>query len=278
MVEQKSQVPKSSWKHRLHEIIFEADTKLGKQFDVLLLWAIILSVTAVLLESVGSIRLQYGTLLNQIEWLFTLLFTVEYFLRLVCVRNPFKYAVSFFGIVDLLAIVPTYLSLIVTGAQALLVIRVIRLLRVFRVFKMARYLGEADIIVRALKSSLPKIIVFLVGVISLVLIMGTMMYLIEGEQNGFTSIPRSIYWAIVTMTTVGYGDLTPLTVVGQALAAIVMIMGYSSIAVPTGIVSAELAFVKKKKISTQACPSCSAEGHPYQAIYCYKCGERLNPV
>lgn len=269
--------PLSPRRARLHEIIFEADTPAGKAFDVVLLLAIALSVLAVMLESVSSIREKYGFELYLAEWFFTILFTIEYIVRLACVRRPLRYAFSFFGIVDLLAVLPTYLSLLVTGAQSLLVIRVIRLLRIFRIFKLTRFLGEARTLTVALRSSRHKIVVFLGGVLSIVTIMGALMYLIEGPESGFTSIPRGVYWAIVTMTTVGYGDIAPRTVFGQAVAAFVMILGYAIIAVPTGIVSAELVQAARKPVSgsTQACPGCGVNGHDHDAVHCKRCGTRL---
>jgi voltage-gated potassium channel len=227
-----------------------------------------------MLDSVGPIGERHGTLLYRLEWGFTILFSIEYLLRLACVKRPHKYALSFYGIIDLLAVLPTYLSLVLTGAQTLLVIRILRLLRVFRVFKLARFLGEGDALWMALKASRHKIVVFLLAVFSIVCIMGTLMYLIEGPEHGFTSIPVAVYWAIVTMTTVGYGDIAPQTVPGQAIAALVMIMGYAIIAVPTGIVSAEMVRTAQK-VSTQSCPSCSAEGHDPDAEHCKYCGERL---
>jgi len=263
-------------KEQLHEIIFEADTPAGKAFDVALLWLILLSVLTVTLESVSSIRAQYGPELRAIEWLFTLLFTGEYVLRLCSLRRPGRYATSFFGVVDLLAVLPTYLSLVVAGTQSLLVIRALRLLRVFRVLKLAKFLGEANFLLAALRASRAKITVFLGTIMAIVLIVAAFMYLIEGEENGFTSIPTAVYWAIVTMTTVGYGDIAPQTVAGRALAAALMFLGYAIIAVPTGIVSAELAGqTKSRKISTQACPSCSAEGHDHDASHCKYCGVGL---
>ena len=273
---QTTHTSKRNWREHLHEIIFEADTAEGKAFDVILLVAILLSVIAVMLESVASIKAEYGDILYIIEWFFTALFTVEYIARLIVVTKPWKYAFSFLGIVDLLSILPTFLSLIFVGAQSLLVIRSIRLLRVFRVFKLARFLGEASQLTSALKASRPKIIVFIGGVFAMTVVLGTAMYLIEGSENGFTSIPKSIYWAVVTLTTVGYGDIAPQTVLGQALATLIMILGYGIIAVPTGIVSAEMSRVKDlHPVSTQACPHCGAEGHDSDAVYCKKCGGRL---
>jgi len=269
-----------AWRRTLHQIIYEADTPLGRAFDVALLWAIVLSVAAVLLESVSRIRADWGAWLIAVEWMFTLLFTVEYAVRLATVDRPLRYARSFFGIVDLLAIIPTYLSLVFVGAQSLVVIRALRLLRIFRVLKLARYLDESRVLVAALKASRPKITVFLFSVLTLVVIIGALMYLIEGADSGFTSIPRSIYWAIVTLTTVGYGEITPQTTLGQFLAGAVMIMGYGIIAVPTGIVSVELAEAARagtpQSISTQACPACSRQGHDLDATYCKHCGAALS--
>lgn len=264
------------WRARLHRIIFEADTPAGKAFDVVLLWAILLSVGVVLVESMVAVRERFGAVLRAVEWGFTLLFTVEYGLRLISVRKPWRYAISFFGVVDLLAVLPTYVSLFVAGSQSLIVIRALRLLRVFRIFKLRGYVREANVLLVALRMSRPKITVFLGSVLTLVIIMGALMYLIEGEENGFTSIPRGIYWAIVTLTTVGYGDIAPHTVLGQALASVVMIMGYSIIAIPTGIVSVELAQATRQAVTTRACPSCSHEGHDRDAKYCKYCGEPLS--
>jgi voltage-gated potassium channel len=260
---------------RLHEVIFEAETPAGRAFDITLIGLIILSVLAVMLESVGEIRGRYGAQLYVVEWAFTLLFTLEYMLRLVSVRRPLRYAASFYGVVDLLAIAPTYLSLLVPGSHYLLVVRILRLLRVFRVLKLAAHLSEADVLMRALRASRRKISVFLLTVLTLVVIIGTLLYVIEGEDNGFTSIPISIYWAVVTLTTVGYGDISPKTPLGQALAALVMITGYGIIAVPTGIVTVEIAQAARKAVSTQACPECGAEGHDADAAYCKYCAARL---
>ena len=268
--------PSTKRRARLHEIIFESDTRAGRYFDLALIWLILLSVATVILESVREVRAQYGPLLYSLEWLFTLLFTLEYFLRLLSVRRPLRYARSFFGVVDLLAIIPTYLSILVPGSQYLLVIRILRLLRVFRLLKLSEYVAEADTLRRALRASRRKISVFISAVVLLVVIIGALMYVVEGEANGFTSIPRSIYWAIVTLTTVGYGDLSPQTALGQMLASIVMVIGYGIIAVPTGIVSVELAHaVREKQVSGQSCPSCSAEGHDSDAICCKYCGATL---
>jgi len=263
------------WRDRLLEIIFEADTPEGKAFDVALLWLIVASVVAVMFESVTAVRSQYGTWLRWAEWGFTVLFTVEYAARFACVRSPARYAFSFFGLVDLAAILPTYLSLLLPGAQTLLVIRVLRLLRVFRVLKLARFLSEANVLADALRSSRHKVTVFLGTVLCLVLIMGSAMYLIEGPANGFTSIPRSMYWAVVTMTTVGYGDIAPSSIAGQVLAAAAMILGYAIIAVPTGIVSAELVQSVRRPVTTRVCSECLSEGHELAAAYCKDCGAAL---
>jgi len=263
-----------SWRRRVHEIIFEADTPAGRLFDVLLIASILLSVAAVMLDSIAAVRAQFAAELYAIEWFFTLLFTVEYALRLLCVGRPLLYARSFFGIIDLMAIVPTYLSLLLPGSQYFLVIRILRILRIFRILKLVPYLGEAQMLMRALRASGRKIAVFLYTVLTLVVIFGSLMYVIEGESNGFTSIPHSIYWAIVTLTTVGYGDISPQTPFGQLLASGIMILGYGIIAVPTGIVTVEMtqAF---KNITTQSCPECSAEGHDADAVHCKFCGSRL---
>ncbi|MGK7396242.1 MAG: ion transporter [Candidatus Cyclobacteriaceae bacterium M3_2C_046] len=266
-----------AWRWKMHEVIFEADTLTGKIFDVALLIAIVLSVVAVMLESVDSINEKYGHILRTVEWVFTILFTIEYIARIISIRQPIYYIVSFLGIVDLVSIIPTYLSLFFGGAQALIIIRTIRLLRVFRIFKLARYLSEGKYISSALKASRFKITVFFLGVVSIVIIMGTLMYLIEGSDNGFTSIPISIYWAVVTLTTVGYGDIAPQTVIGKALATIIMIAGYAIIAVPTGIVTAEFSRQSQQKISTQACPNCGREGHDSDATFCKFCASQLNP-
>ena len=269
---------RKAWRAWLHEVIFEADTPLGRAFDIALMVAIIASVVAVLLESVASIRTQFGDVLRVVEWTFTIVFTVEYGLRLISLERPIRYARSFFGIVDLLAVLPTYLSLFVAGTQSLIVIRALRLLRVFRVLKLAHYVGEQAVLYAAIRASTRKIVVFLGLVLSLVLILGATMYLIEGEKNGFTSIPISMYWAIVTMTTVGYGDIAPQTVVGKLLASAVMVLGYGIIAVPTGIVTVELAGLRPEKVTTQCCPSCGQEGHAYDAQFCKYCGVELNPT
>lgn len=265
----------NKWQSRLQEIIFEADTRAGKIFDIWLIITITLSVITVMLDSVKQINLVHGQLLTKLEWVFTIIFTVEYILRLISVGRPLRYATSFFGIIDLLAILPTYFSVLFPGSQYFLVIRIIRLLRIFRILKLVQYLRESRLLVKALRASGRKVTVFLFTVLILVVIFGSLMYVIEGEENGFTSIPMSIYWAIVTLTTVGYGDISPQTGLGQALASIIMILGYSIIAIPTGIVTVELAQTYKANVSTQVCPQCSAEGHDDDAAYCNHCGARL---
>ena len=269
------EAPDTPLRRQIFRIIFEAETPAGKLFDVLLLWAIVLSVVVVTLESVAELRMDYGPWFTRVEWALTLLFTVEYLLRVFCVQRPWRYIKSFFGIVDLLAILPTFLSLVLPGAQHLLVIRAIRLLRIFRLFKLARYTNEAHLLMEALRSSLPKITVFLGAVATLVLIMGSLMYLIEGEDHGFDHIPRGIYWAVVTLTTVGYGDIVPSTVLGQTIATVVMILGYGIIAVPTGIVSAEITQVKRDRVNTRTCTQCHIVGHELDARHCRGCGAKL---
>lgn len=264
------------WQRRLHDIIFEAETPAGKVFDVLLLVAILTSVLAVILESVPSVDERFHWQLRVAEWSFTILFTIEYVLRLICVKRPVRYARSFFGIVDLLAILPTFLSLLIPGSHELAVIRGLRLLRVFRIFKLARYMGEAEALAEGLKASRAKITVFLMTVIVSVTIMGSVMHLVEGPENGFVDIPHGIYWAIVTMTTVGFGDLTPMTGLGKFIASIMMVFGYSLIIVPTGIISAEIAVGRSnKQQNTETCPHCMKVGHEKKAKFCDRCGGDL---
>ncbi len=267
--------PLSPWREKIHEIIFEADTPAGKAFDATLIVAITLSVIAVMLDSVETIQQGYGFWLDCVEWGFTFLFLIEYILRLISVRKPLLYAFSFLGMVDLLSILPSFLSLYYVGAETLLVIRVLRVLRVFRVFKLAEYIGEADSLMRALHSSRRKITVFLYTVFIFVVIFGSIMYLVEGSDNGFTSIPKSVYWAIITLTTVGYGDIVPQTHLGQMIASAVMIMGYAIIAVPTGIYTAELAKVYRSDVTNNACTSCGEDGHDIDASFCKYCGGTL---
>jgi voltage-gated potassium channel len=267
----------TSWKDKLHEIIYEADTKTGKLFDVLLLVAISASIAFVMLESVPAINAEYHVFFNVAEWTITLLFTIEYILRIVSIKKPKEYIFSYYGIIDFLATIPKYLSLFLGGTHALLVLRALRLLRVFRILKITRYIGESNKLAKALKSSRPKIVVFLFAVLVISIILGTVMYLVEANAgSGFTSIPRSVYWTIVTLTTVGYGDITPLTTLGQFIASIVMILGYGIIAVPTGIVSAEYTSQAKNiTTNTTACRNCSAENHNDSAKFCSACGEKI---
>ena len=263
----------STMKEKIHEVIFEADTATGKYFDIALLFSIVVSVLAVSLESVEAIDNVYHSQLIMIEWFFTILFSIEYILRLYSTEHSIKYSTSFFGVVDLLAILPTYISIFVPGAQSLLVIRGLRLLRIFRVFKLSRYLGEANILTEAIIQSRTRIIVFLSTITVLSFITGAGMYLVEGPKHGFTSIPQSVYWAITTLTSTGYGDTVPITPLGKLLAIFIMIMGYSLIIVPTGIISTEM--MKLGDISTQACKNCSKEGHDFNAKFCKHCGFEL---
>ena len=263
-------------KKRLGDIIFEHDKRPDKLFDIALLIAIALSIVLVMLESVPWIRAEYGRTLRIAEWVFTILFTVEYLLRVYTARKPLHYMLSFFGVVDLLAILPGYLSLFLFGSQYLIVVRSLRLLRVFRILKLARFLGEASVLRRALSASMPKITVFLGTVVTLVVIIGSLMYVIEGAEHGFTSIPKSIYWAVVTLTTVGYGDISPQTPLGQTLSAVVMIIGYGIIAVPTGIVTSELSKAgNEDKQPELHCPQCDSVEHDEDAVHCKFCGEEL---
>jgi voltage-gated potassium channel len=247
----------------------------GKRFDVALLVLILISVLAVSLESVRDLREQYGPWLRWAEWLITGLFTIEYIARLLVVRRPLRYMVSFYGLVDLCAILPTYLSILLPGSQSLLVIRALRLLRVFRILKLTHFVGEARLLGAAMRASARKIVVFLAVVGTTVLVAGASMYLIEGEERGFTSIPVSVYWAVVTMSTVGYGDIVPQTVLGRCVASVLMILGYAIIAVPTGIVTVELSAAARAATNTQACPACGAEGHDNDARFCKRCGAKL---
>lgn len=265
-------------KKRLHEIIFEADTPAGKWFDIVLLALIVMSVITVSLETVPEFSAKYAALLTTLEWIFTILFTAEYFMRIYTVKTPTKYMTSFFGLVDLFSILPTYLSIFIYGTQSLVIIRALRLLRVFRIFKMGHYMKQGEVILTAVKASAAKIMVFLYFIVLMVCIFGAVMYLVEGDTNpGFDSIPRSIYWSIVTLTTVGFGDITPKTNLGQFLSAILMILGYAVIAVPTGIVSSEMIKTNEpeEEISTQHCPNCGFERHDHDANFCKKCGHGL---
>lgn len=266
-----------SWRTTLHEVIYEADTPMGKLFDVLLLIFIVLSVFLVALESVPSIDEVYKDWFHWAEWVITILFSFEYLLRIIAVRNPFRYIFSFYGIIDLLSTLPKYIAIIFTGTQSLIALRALRLLRVFRILKLTRYIGESNSLMRALRASKAKILVFMFGVLILCVIFGTVMYLVESDESGFTSIPRSIYWCIVTLTTVGYGDIAPVTNLGQFIAALIMIMGYGIIAVPTGIVTAEFSSSRKTTDSnTQVCPRCLEDNHKDQANFCHQCGSLLN--
>ncbi|SEK48304.1 voltage-gated potassium channel [Maribacter orientalis] len=277
----------SPWKNKLHEIIYEADTPMGKLFDLILFVIIIFSVILIMLESVKAIDAEYHEILFVLEWVVTIFFTVEYIARIICIKKPSHYIFSFYGIIDFLSTIPLYISYIFAGSQVLLAVRAFRLLRVFRILKLARFLGEASQLKRALKASRAKITVFLFAVLIASVMMGTLMYLIEGDEAGFTSIPTSIYWTIVTLTTVGYGDIAPITPQGQAIATIIMLLGYGIIAVPTGMVTAEFTRQNKDKsnddepgryvhINTQCCPTCSKEGHRDDATHCYNCGSLLN--
>lgn len=267
--------PLAPWRLALNDVIFGAESKAGKLFDVVLIIAILLSVAAVMLETVGSVAARFRPQLIGIEWFFTLAFTLEYGLRLVCVRHPMKYVTSFYGIVDLLSIIPTYLSLLIPGINSLLVIRILRILRVFRVLKLIRYVSEAEVLMQALRTGKRKILVFLYSVITMVVVFGAIMYLVEGPEAGFTSVPKSIYWAIVTLTTVGYGDISPVTPFGQLIASAVMITGYAIIAVPTGIYTAELATQLRVQRDNRGCPGCGKTGHEADAEFCRFCGEEM---
>ncbi len=262
------------WRKVLFEVIFEAETPAGKAFDILLLIAILASTLTVMLESVPGLKFRHGELFVVLEWSFTLLFTVEYLLRLVCLRNPLKYMLSFYGVIDFLSFAPTYISLLQAGAQTFLVLRLLRLMRIFRLLKLSEYLNAATLLQSALVASRRKILVFMFAVLIGVLILGSMAYAIEGAENGFVSIPTSVYWAIVTLTTVGYGDIAPQTTLGKLLASVVMLLGYSVIAVPTGIVSAELAR-QASSPSARSCPACGRDGHDSDAGYCKYCGSKM---
>jgi len=268
---------KTTWKSKLHKIIYESDTAAGKSFDIALIIAILFSIVLVMLESVESFDAKYHNLLNISEWIITILFTLEYIARLVVINKPTRYIFSFYGIIDLLATIPKYVSLIFVGTQALVVLRALRLLRIFRILKLTMFIGASVNLISALKASKNKIAIFVFSIIVLTIILGTIMYLIEGPENGFTSIPLSMYWAIVTLTTVGYGDLSPNTPFGQFIASIVMILGYGIIAVPTGIVTSAMTRQDLKiHTNTQSCPHCMADNHLDNAKYCHKCGGKLN--
>jgi voltage-gated potassium channel len=268
--------PKSTWRKKLHDIIYEADTPMGRLFDIILMILILLSVIFVMMESVSWIDAKYHRVLYYGEWVITIFFTFEYIARIITVKKPSKYIFSFYGIIDFLSTIPLYLSFILVGSNYLLTVRALRLLRIFRILKITRYIGESNKLSRALLHSRAKILIFLFTVLIISIIAGTIMYLIEGEKSGFTSIPRSVYWAIVTLTTVGYGDISPATPLGQLIASILMIMGYGIIAVPTGIVSAE--YSRRDEyvhVNTQACINCGSEKHRDDSEYCHRCGHAL---
>jgi voltage-gated potassium channel len=265
-----------TWRLRLHEIIYESNTFAGKAFDISLLILIIASIIIVMLDSVEQWHNLHGPLFSQLEWLFTYVFTLEYILRLISIKKPWRYVFSFLGVIDMLAIIPSYLSILYAGAQSLLVLRGLRLLRIFRIFKLTHFLSEMKFLGGAIKGSLTKISIFMLVVLTLVIILGSMMYLIEKGQHGFSNIPDSIYWAIVTITTVGYGDISPVTPLGKFVASIIMLMGYGIIAVPTGILTNEIALqARKKEQKHEVCPGCGKEGHDADAKYCKDCGSSL---
>ena len=265
-----------NWKTRMHEVIFESNTTAGKVFDICLLISILASIVVVMLDSISSFRIRYERIFFILEWGFTILFTIEYLLRLICIKKPLRYAFSFLGLVDLLAILPMYLSIFLAGAQSLLVFRALRLLRIFRIFRLSHFLSEMSFLREAIKSSLKKISIFMLVVIAIVIILGSIMYIVESDESGFTSIPESIYWAIVTITTVGYGDMTPITPAGKLIASLIMLIGYCIIAVPTGIITTEIALMSRtEKKGTESCPGCGKEGHDSNAVFCKYCGEKL---
>lgn len=267
---------KKDWRFRLHEVIYESNTLAGKTFDVTLLIAILTSIIIVMLDSVISIHESHGALFNKLEWLFTILFTIEYILRLICIRKPLRYVFSLLGLIDLVALVPSWFGIFFSGAQSLLVFRALRLLRVFRIFKLGHFLLEIDFLKQALKNSARKISIFLLTVLMLTVILGSVMYLVEQRENGFSNIPESIYWAIVTITTVGYGDISPVTPLGKFVAAIVMLIGYAIIAVPTGIITHDFAVARKRrKHLYESCPDCGREGHDEDAQFCKYCSASL---
>lgn len=274
MIEKEKQ---TDWRARLFDVIYHADTPAGKAFDIALISAILISVTVVMLDSVPSIYARYHDTLFMLEWCFTVLFTVEYGLRLICTRTPHRYALSFFGLIDLLAILPTYIGLLFEGTEYLLVLRSLRVLRIFRILRLMRFVGEADMLIRSLIASRHKISVFLLFMTTIVMIFGSLMYLIEGPEHGFTSIPESVYWAIITVTTVGYGDIAPQTPIGRALASIMVILGYAIIAVPTGILTAEIHKQSQKPLSRypKDCAVCGHRPAESGARFCSQCGAEL---
>jgi len=270
--------PDSGWRLRLYTIIFEADTPAARRFDLLLIATILCSILVVILDSVQSVSARAATLLDVLEWSFTLLFTAEYLTRLACVKHPWRYATSFFGVIDLLSVLPTYLAFFIPEVHTLLDVRILRLLRIFRILKLTLYVQEYHMLTGAVRASRRKILVFLSIVMMAVLVMGTLMYVVEGPEHGFTSIPKAMYWAIVTMTTVGYGDITPRTDIGKAISSVMMLLGWGVLAVPTGIVTAEMTTQRLARVlSTRICPHCLSEGHEPNAKYCKDCGARLPP-
>lgn len=266
----------TGFRERCRRIIFHSSRFEEKLFDVLLILAILTSIVIVMLESVEGIRLEHGQLLSNLEWAFTILFTLEYGVRIYVSKLPLRYVFSFFGLVDLLSILPSYIDLIFPGAHYLMLFRALRVLRIFRVLKMVQFVGEADLLYRAVRASGRKIVVFMTAVVTLVLILGSIMYLIEGPEHGFTSIPKSVYWAIVTLTTVGYGDISPQTPFGQMFASLIMIMGYGVIAVPTGIVTAEIAMATRGDRKERQCSKCGEKDHRVAASFCRNCGTSLD--
>ncbi len=272
-------MPKNSqrpWRVKLHDMIYESNTVAGKTFDICLLVLILGSILVVMLDSIDSYHKKYGDVFKLLEWIFTAIFTLEYILRLISIKQPLKYVFSFLGIIDLLAVVPSYLSIVVAGAQSLLVLRALRLLRIFRIFKLSHFLTEMEFLKASVLTSVKKISIFMLVVLTLVIILGSIMYLVENGENGFNSIPESIYWGIVTITTVGYGDISPVTPLGKFIASFMMFIGYGIIAVPTGIITTDIALaVRKKKHGHENCPGCGMEGHDSDAKFCKFCGSAL---
>ncbi len=276
MKEQATSSNELNWRYKIFKIIYHADTPAGKFFDIMLIGFIVLSVSVIILDSVEQIHISYGQLFYILEWFFTIVFTMEYILRLISIKNPIKYMFSFFGIVDVLSIIPTYLSLFIVGTQSLLMIRILRILRIFRILKLVQYTDQTELLLRAIYNSRHKIFVFFFFVVTLLFIFGALMYLIEGPENGFSSIPHGIYWSVVTLTTVGYGDIAPQTVLGRTVASFIMLTGFSVIAIPTGIFASEINKITKRsrKLSRQ-CEACGLKGHTMTANYCRKCGQEL---
>jgi len=274
--------PEQGWRAKLYAVIFEADTRAGRTFDLLLIAAIVISVTTVVLSSVASVAARYGQALMTLEWFFTILFTIEYLARLCCLQHPVRYARSFFGVIDLLAIVPTYIGLLLPGAHVLIDVRILRLLRMFRILKLTTYVHEYTMLGRALLASRRKILIFLSFVMMVVFLLGTVMYVVEGPQNGFTSIPTSVYWAVSTMTTVGFGDIAPKSDIGRAIASMMMLLGWGILAVPTGIISSEMTMQRGSRnirdSAARHCEGCLADDLPEDARFCQHCGDALPPL